>query len=97
MLKTWLSPRDTIDLFSKSIDKEDIHNSVVYGVSANTGSMVDNSHIRELGWQPKDNGDVFSEKVSTLDHGLTEIGSLTHGGNYCGENNTDESYKFLKY
>lgn len=44
MLSTWLSHEDGVHLFEQCISAPDHHFYVVYGVSKNTRSRVDNSH-----------------------------------------------------
>lgn len=97
MLKTWLSPEDTLSLFDACIDSDAPHYDVVYGVSANSGSMVSNDHATWLNWEPKSNADDYRQHVETAEHALTEIGALTHGGDFCGMDNTDPEHSFLKY
>jgi NAD+ dependent glucose-6-phosphate dehydrogenase len=55
---TWLSHRDLIQLFEKSIEIQGLKFDVFYGVSNNTWRFWDLTHSREvLGYEPQDNAE----------------------------------------
>ncbi len=62
-LGTWLSYDDLIQLVLRSIDTPTTGFSVIYGVSDNDRAPVDNTKARYLGYRPKDNAEVFAEKI----------------------------------
>ena len=69
-------------LVKRAIDTPTTGFSIIYGVSNNDRSPVDNSEASHLGFKPKDNAEIFaktilekSEKVSKNDR--TQI---FHGG-----------------
>ncbi|PCH67566.1 MAG: epimerase [Rhodobacteraceae bacterium] len=83
MLSTWLSFEDGIHLFECAINAPHHHYYRIFGVSNNTRSRVDNSHVSWLGYRPNSNAENFAGKV--LDSG-TELGLLagkTQGGSAC--------------
>lgn len=62
-LGSWLSYDDLIHLVTRAIDTPLTGFSIVYGVSDNDRAPVDNTNARFLGYRPKDNAEVFAEKV----------------------------------
>ena len=62
-LGTWLSTRDLIQLVTRAIDTPSTGFAIVYGVSANDRSPVDNGGAAFLGYRPVDNAEAFAERV----------------------------------
>jgi len=63
-MKTWLSHRDLIELFKKSIFS-DVNFGIYYGVSNNKGRYWDISNAqKELGYKPQDDASVLRGKLS---------------------------------
>ncbi len=62
-LGTWLSYDDLIHLVTRAIDTPTTGFSVIYGVSNNDRSPVDNSKATFMGYRPKDNAEQFAEKI----------------------------------
>lgn len=62
-LGTWLSYNDLIQLVTRAIDTPTTGFSVVYGVSNNDRSPVDNSKAQHLGYRPVDNAEKFAESI----------------------------------
>jgi uronate dehydrogenase len=60
---TWLSYDDLIQLVQRAIDTPVTGFSVVYGVSDNDRTPVDNSKANHLGYRPKDNAEQFAEAI----------------------------------
>jgi len=60
---TWLSYDDLILLVQRSIDTPITGFSVVYGVSDNDRTPVDNSNAHHLGYRPKDNAEQFAKAM----------------------------------
>ncbi len=83
MLSTWLSHEDGVHLFEKCLQAPAHHFYRVYGVSNNTRSRVDNSHVAWLGYEPKSNAEDYLEDIQ---NNKTESGPLalrTQGGSAC--------------
>ncbi len=62
-LGTWLSYDDLIHLVEQSINTPVTKFTVIYGVSNNDRSPVDNSKANFLGYRPKDNAEQYAEQV----------------------------------
>ncbi len=62
-LGTWLSYDDLIQLVIRAIDTPTTGFAVIYGVSNNDRSPVDNSKAAFLGYRPKDNAEVFAPSI----------------------------------
>ncbi len=62
-LGTWLSYDDLIQLVTRAIDTPTTGFAVIYGVSNNDRSPVDNSKAAFLGYRPKDNAEIFADKI----------------------------------
>ncbi|MEM7358358.1 MAG: NAD(P)-dependent oxidoreductase [Pseudomonadota bacterium] len=62
-LGTWLSYDDLIHLVEQSINTRTTGFAIVYGVSNNDRSPVDNSKASFLGFRPKDNAEQFAEEI----------------------------------
>ena len=60
---SWLSDDDMVRLVKSAITTPITGLSVVYGVSNNDRSPVDNSGAAHLGYRPRDNAEQFAEKV----------------------------------
>lgn len=82
---TWLSYDDLILLVKRAIDTPVTGFSVVYGVSNNDRTPVDNAKASHLGYRPKDNAEQFAEKIfaeaGPLDH--QDPSNLRHGGPFA--------------
>ncbi|MFT7527286.1 MAG: uronate dehydrogenase [Arenicella sp.] len=62
-LGTWLSYDDLIHLVEQSVNTPVTGFSVVYGISNNDRSPVDNTKANFLGYRPKDNAEQFAEQI----------------------------------
>ena len=84
-LGSWLSYDDLIQLVTRAIDTPTTGFSIVYGVSANERAPVDNSQARYLGYRPKDNAEVFAEKVLAEADPAdpTDPAQMYHGGPFA--------------
>lgn len=82
---TWLSYDDLVQLVQRSIDTPVTGFSIVYGVSNNDRTPVDNAKASHLGYRPKDNAEQFADEIfaeaGTLD--LADPGNLHHGGPFA--------------
>jgi uronate dehydrogenase len=87
MLSLWLSHRDMVSLARCSLEAEDIHFEVVYGISANTRAWYQNPGAERIGYRPEDNAEDFASEV--LDNLELEpedaIGALFQGGPFCSD------------
>lgn len=62
-LGTWLSYDDLIHLVEQSVNTPTTGFTVVYGISNNDRSPVDNSMANFLGYRPKDNAEQFAAEI----------------------------------
>jgi uronate dehydrogenase len=79
-LRTWISPRDMVQLTLRCIEAPNYHFIIAYGVSANTQSCWDNGSIDFLNYRPQDNAEDYAS--SCIQHDDT-IADQFHGGPYC--------------
>jgi uronate dehydrogenase len=84
-LGSWLSYDDLIHLVETSINTPVTGFSVVYGVSNNDRSPVDNSKASFLGYRPKDNAEQFAEKIlaEAPQADPHDPGQMCHGGPFA--------------
>jgi len=84
-LGSWLSYDDLIQLVTRAVDTPSVGFSVIYGVSKNDRSPVDNSKASFLGYRPKDNAEQFAEKVLAEEGpvDITDPGQMCHGGPFA--------------
>lgn len=64
MLSTWFSHDDFVSLTEAVFRVPVLGCPVIWGASANDAGWWDNSHVSWLGWRPKDNAEVFRQKVA---------------------------------
>ena len=62
-LGSWLSYDDLIHLVERAVDTPTTGFAVIYGVSNNDRSPVDNTGASFLGYRPRDNAEQFSEDI----------------------------------
>lgn len=84
-LTSWLSYDDLIRLVMRSIDTTHTGYSVVYGVSDNDRSNLSNIDSGHLGFKPKDNAEVYANKIfaDDLTEELADEGNKLHGGPFA--------------
>lgn len=82
---TWLSYDDLIQLVLRSIDTPITGFSVVYGVSNNDRTPVDNSKASHLGYRPNDNAEQFAKEIYATNDPLDpqDPGNTHHGGPFA--------------
>lgn len=81
-LGTWLSDGDLVRLVSRAIDTPTTGFAVIYGVSDNDRSPVDNSKAAFLGYKPQDNAEKFAEEI-LAEEGAgdpSDLAQMVHGG-----------------
>lgn len=71
MLDTWLSPGDMVRLTHACLTAPDLDYAVLYGVSKNTRGWWDLAPARALGYEPRDDAEVYAEQV------IAECGELS--------------------
>lgn len=81
-LMTWISHRDTVQLFRRCIEYPDYHFTVVYGVSDNTRNNWDNTEVAWLGYRPQDNAEDYADKVLMQPDEEDEVARALHGGSF---------------
>lgn len=65
-LSTWMSQRDLAQLCRIGLETPELHNQVVWGISANTRGWWDNAAAFALGYSPQDNAEAYAEEVMAL-------------------------------
>lgn len=84
MLETWLSPDDCARLVHAALTARDVGHTIVYGLSANTRARWDLTAARALGYEPRDDSEVYAEKL-IAEHGELAPGSAEYrfvGGHF---------------
>ena len=87
MLSTWMSYDDFILLIERIFMVSRLGCPIIYGASANAASWWDNREVAYLGWQPKDNAEVFREKIDAemSPPPADDVNAMYHGGGFCGD------------
>lgn len=81
-LGTWLSDGDMVRLAQRAIDTPTTGFAVIYGVSANDRSPVDNTHAAFLGYRPQDNAEQFAAEILAAEGAgdPSDLAQMVHGG-----------------
>ena len=84
-LGTWLSYDDLIQLVIRAIDTPTVGFSVIYGVSNNDRTPVDNSKASFLGFRPRDNAEQFAATIlaASPPADTTDPAQMCHGGPFA--------------
>jgi len=84
-LGSWLSYPDLIQLVEKSVSTPVTGFTVVYGVSDNDRSPVDNSGAAFLGYRPRDNAEQFATRIlaEAPPADPSDPAQLCHGGPFA--------------
>ncbi|MEQ8515009.1 MAG: NAD(P)-dependent oxidoreductase [Chromatocurvus sp.] len=82
-LLTWISHRDTVQLFQRCIEHPGFDFCVVYGVSNNERELWDNSAVAWLGYEPKDNAEDYADEILSRPDDEDEVARDLHGGSFC--------------
>ena len=82
---SWLSYPDLIHLVERAVDTPVAGYSVIYGVSNNERSPVDNSKAKFIGYHPKDNAEEFAAEMFAKDGVLDPKNpdNMCHGGPFA--------------
>ena len=83
MLSLWLSPEDLVRLVQSSLDANNIHFEVVYGVSANQRGWYDDPGAAKIGYVPQQNAEDHLSAVQAQSDVEDEVGRLFQGGPFC--------------
>lgn len=84
MLSTWLSPDDCARLVEAALVADGFH--VVWGVSANTRRWWSLDEGRAIGYEPKDDAEVYAAEL-LAEYGEPDPDDIAHallGGTFCG-------------
>ncbi len=83
-LGTWLSPRDAVQLVSRSLDASGIDFIALYGVSNNNRGLYDTSNWNRIGYEPVDDSGDFAEKIKAGEPAVSEpeLERRFHGAHY---------------
>ena len=84
-LGSWLSYDDLVHLVKRAIDTPIVGFSIVYGVSNNDRSPVDNTAAQFLGYRPKDNAEQFAAEIlaKAPPANPQDLGQMCHGGPFA--------------
>jgi uronate dehydrogenase len=84
-LGSWLSYDDLVHLVTRAIDTPVAGFSIVYGVSNNDRTPVDNAAAQFLGYRPKDNAEHFAFEIlaNAPPANPQDLGQLCHGGPFA--------------
>lgn len=84
-LGTWLSYADLVQMVTRAIDTPTTGFSIVYGVSNNDRTPVDNSKASFLGYRPKDNAEQHAAKVlaEAPESDPSDAAQMHHGGPFA--------------
>ena len=84
-LGTWLSYDDLIHLVTRAIDTPTVGFSVIYGVSNNDRTPVDNAKANFLGYRPRDNAEQFAKTILATSPAAdpTDRAQMCHGGPFA--------------
>jgi len=84
-LGSWLSYNDLIHLVERAVDTPTTGFAVIYGVSNNDRSPVDNSGASFLGYRPRDNAEQFAEEIlaNAPDPDPRNPDQMMHGGPFA--------------
>ena len=82
---SWLSYGDLIHLVERAVTTPVAGFAVIYGVSNNDRSPVDNSKATFIGYRPRDNGEQFAEEVfaSSPAGDPSDLDQMLHGGPFA--------------
>lgn len=98
-LGSWLSYPDLIQLVERSVSTPVTGFTVIYGVSDNDRSPVDNSGAAFLGYRPRDNAEQFAERVlaEAPAPDPSDLAQLCHGGPFATVPLGVSGVQFLKF
>lgn len=85
-LGSWLSYDDLIQLVTRCIETPVTGFAIIYGVSNNDRTPVDNAKASFLGYRPQDNAEQFAEQVLAEEPQMDpqDPNHMRHGGPFAG-------------
>lgn len=85
-LGSWLSYDDLIQLVTRCIETPVTGFAIIYGVSNNDRTPVDNSNASFLGYRPRDNAEQFAPEVLANEPQMDphDPSHMCHGGPFAG-------------
>ena len=92
MLTTWLSYPDLVHLVQRALLAPRVEHTVIYGVSNNDMRLWDNRCAMHLGYRPRDNAEVFRQKIEAA-HPVPDKDDrfvAGHGGSYASAPHFDD-------
>ena len=97
-LSTWLSYDDLIQLVINSIQTSYTGFSIIYGVSNNKRKNLDNTKSSYIGFNPKDDAEIFAKEVlnTDLSKELNDKGNNFHGGPFASAKLGESSLNKMK-
>ncbi|MEM7750292.1 MAG: NAD(P)-dependent oxidoreductase [Pseudomonadota bacterium] len=86
-LAIWLAPEDLVQLIRIGLERPNLVFEVMYGISDNERSWFDNSHAKDLGYDPAGKSEEFAEKVLAAQAAISAdpAGDYYQGGTFCSE------------
>ncbi|MEQ8442858.1 MAG: NAD(P)-dependent oxidoreductase [Alphaproteobacteria bacterium] len=84
-LWAWLSYDDLVHLVERAVLTPTVGFAVVYGVSNNDRTSLDNSKARFLGYKPKDNAETYAEEMEAKEppHDPNDLAATRIGGPFA--------------
>jgi uronate dehydrogenase len=79
-LSTWLSPDDTVRMFQAALTAPSPGFAVVYGISANTRAWWDLEPGRVLGYEPRDDAEVYAAEIEAEPETVQDGAAAAHVG-----------------
>ncbi len=89
-LATWISHRDTVQLFRRCIEAPDFDFLVAYGISDNARSFWSNAGLEWLGYRPEDRAEDHAERLAGAE-AEDAVSRQFHGGSFCAMNFTGDT------
>ncbi len=83
MLSLWISPADMVQLVLCSLEADEVHFEVVYGISANRRAWYANPGAERIGYVPRDNAEEYLQEVLESADVEEGIGQWFQGGPFC--------------
>ncbi len=92
MLTTWLSYPDLTHLIERCLIAPRVAHTVIYGVSNNDTKLWDNHMAAHIGFQPKDNAEIYRAEVeaATPEPDPKEALVAVHGGTFASAPHYDD-------
>ncbi|MCG6903288.1 MAG: NAD(P)-dependent oxidoreductase [Rhodobacter sp.] len=87
MLSTWMSYDDFVQLIERIFSVPRLGCPIIYGASANSASWWDNREVAYLGWNPKDNAEMFRAKIDGQMEPPAgdDVNAVYQGGAFAGD------------